>query len=178
MDENEARTALEEAGFKIMDEVTVDLSDVKEERTVVPPTNDVRLRIDKVTPSQNKDNTYRWLKIMFKIEDGIQVGEEIKYKGKPIFTNFCYYADPKAYTKEHFTKRQHLVGITQLLKAIGVDVAGVKFNDALVSEMKGKVVVGNIRQKRNKFVTKSGEQVDEPENIVTNLKAEKVGSNV
>jgi len=160
----------DETGFEVTEPVEVDLTDVREERVLLPPTDNVKLRIRKATTFHNEDNTYRGMNISFAVEEGISVGEEVKYKGAVMFERFCYYADPVAYDKDWFKKRQHLVGLSQLLKAVGKDLKTV-VNDGLLGDLAGKVVLGNVRQKPNNFTTKDGTEVSTTINTITRIRS-------
>ena len=164
------RKAMEEAGFDVTEPVEVDLTDVREERVLLPPTSNVKLRIRKVTIVANKDNTYRQLNPSFQVEEGILVGGEIKYKGTVVFERICYYADPEAYTKEWFKKRQHLVALQQLLKAVGMDMK-TTINDELLSSLESQVVLATIGQKPNNFTAKDGTEVKTTVNTVSRFRA-------
>ena len=167
MDESEVR----ENGIEIVDEVEVgDLSDVKEERTILPPTKMVKLRIRKATVLENKDKTYRQINASLALEDGIEVAGEVKYKGMVVWAKVCYFADPSVYTKDFFKKSQHLVELKKLATALGIDVKGIKVNDEFLAELEGKVVLADIRQKLNKFTTKDGTAVENIQNEVGNFK--------
>jgi len=106
---------MEEAGFDVTEPMEVDLSDVREERTLLPPASNVKLQIRKATTTMNEDKTFRSMNISFQLVDGILVGEEVKYKGMVVFERVCYYADPQVYTKDWFKKRQHLVALQSVL---------------------------------------------------------------
>ena len=94
------------------------------------------------------------------IVDGI----DGKYANKVLFPkdNTTYYADPNAYTKEYFQKKQHLVRLKMLAKATGVDLSKVDghTNEAL----EGKEIYGDIRIYQNEYT-------NELDNDVVNLRA-------
>ena len=170
------RKAMEEAGFDVTEPVEVDLTDVREERVLLPPTSNVKLRIRKVTIVANKDNTYRQLNPSFQVEEGILVGGEIKYKGAVVFERICYYADP-SYSKpggsknpEWFQKRQHLVALQQLMKALGIDMK-TTINDEFLSSLGNQVVLASIGQKPNNFTAKDGTEVKTTVNTVSRFRA-------
>ena len=99
------------------------LSDVVEQRTVVPATRGVKMKIRKAENMISKDNTYRQISMQLQIVQGI--GDEGKYRGKVVFGRVCYYADPNKYTKDFFKNKQHLVQLKYLGKATGIDMCGV-----------------------------------------------------
>ena len=89
---------VDEKGFDVVDELEIgDLSDVKEEKQLIPPTTNVKLQIRKASAGQNSEGTYRWIKLQLNLLEGIDAGG--KYKNKAVFSNVCYYADPAQYTK-------------------------------------------------------------------------------
>ena len=90
--------------FDVVEEVTVgDLTDVKEQRSVIPPTQNLKVRINKASVQVNKNKDIKSLKLDLRIVDGIEVLDkesgvsELKYVNKPIFTNLMdvvIWADP------------------------------------------------------------------------------------
>jgi len=133
-----------QAHYSGMEPVDVgDLSSVREERSVIPATKGVKVKIATAENQINPANTYRQFSLRLNLVDGI--GEEGKWKGKPLFTHVCYYADPTIYcsiekTKERhpnwedsrveksvtfFNKRGHLLQLKYLLKAIGAESSTV-----------------------------------------------------
>jgi hypothetical protein len=117
-------------GFDVVEEVVVeDLTSVKQERDLLPPTKDVKFRIKSASVKENSDKSFRQINLHLVIVDGIQIGDVVKYKGKPMFQTVCYYADPNKYTKEYFQKRQHLVQLKMLCSALGEDLSAIRIND-------------------------------------------------
>ncbi len=169
MNAEEAKKNTEEI-FEVTEPVEMDLSEVKEERTLLPPAQDVKLGIRKAVSIANEAGTYRQLNISFQLVDGIMVGEELKYKGMIVFERMCYYADTTAYTKDWFKKKQHLVAIQQLMKALGKDM---KFtvNDEFLGSLTAQVVMASIGQKPNNFTAKDGTKVSNTINTVSRFKA-------
>jgi hypothetical protein len=159
-------------GFDVVEETVIeDLTGVKQERDLLPPTKDVKFRIKSASVKVNGDNTFRQINLQLSIVDGIQVGDVVKYKNKPMFQTVCYYADPNKYTKEYFQKRQHLVQLKMLCNALGEDLAGVRINDAYLG-LAGKEVLANIKQSKKKdWTNKEGQlMVGEMQNEVVDFK--------
>jgi len=157
--------------FDVMEEVEIgDLSNVKEEKDLLPPTQDVVFVIKRAKIKANDDNTYRQIGLQLNIENGIQVGDELKWKNKPMFQDVCYYADANKYTKDFFKKRQHLVALTQLCSALGEDLKNVRLTDGFLMSLGGKRIKGTITQRMNSFTTKDGTQVNEMKNEIKNFK--------
>jgi len=115
------------------------LDDIIEQQLVIPATPNVKLLVKKAELAENKDGTYKYVKITLQLVDGID--EEGKYKNKCVFTNVCYYADPESYTKDFFTTQQHLVSLKYLIKATGLEPM---INKQFCAELEGKVIKGNI----------------------------------
>lgn len=164
---------LRENGFSVVEETVIeDLSSVKKEKDLIPPTKDVHFRIKSVSTDTFKEGAYRNIKLQLQIIDGIQVGEVNKFKNKVMFQSVTYYADPKVYTAEYFQKRQHLVQLKFLLNAIGEDLSKVKINDEFLNSLVGKEILGNIKQSKKKdWTNKNGELVvGEMQNEVVDFK--------
>lgn len=157
--------------FDVTEEFVVgDLSDVKEERDLLPPTQDVDFIIKKAHTKANPDNTYRQISLQVNIENGIQVGDELKWKNKPMFVDVCYYADDTKYTKDFFKKKQHLVLLTQLCSALGEDLKSVRLNDAFLGSLHGRRIKANIVQRMKRFTAKDGTKVENMQNEVKGFK--------
>ena len=142
-----------EEGFAVNDEVTIeDLSDVKEEKALVPPAKDVKFRISKAELGKNESGVWRWVALTLQIVDGIPVvdketgGTKMGYINKPMFQNVCYFADPSSYTGDWFTKKQHLVQLKYLAQSVGLDITGLKVNDEFLNQLRNKVISARIIQ--------------------------------
>jgi hypothetical protein len=160
-----------------VEEVVVgDISTLKQERSLIPPTKDVKFRIRSASVQANKDNSFRQIKLDLQIVDGIQVGEQLKFKNSRVFCNVTYYADPNKYTKEYFQKKQHLVQLKFLYGALGEDLLGVKINDAFLTSLNGRELLGSIKTIKSKdWVNNQGETVEgEMRNDVVNFKKSKL----
>jgi hypothetical protein len=149
-----------------------DLTNVKKIKDLVPPTKDVKLRIRSASVDSFNEGKYKNLKLQLSIVDGIQVGDKIKYKGKPMFQSVTYYADPNTYTKEFFQTKQHLVQLKMLCRALGEDLASIRINDGYLMSLSGKEILGTIKQQKKKdWTNKNGELVvGEMENQVVDFK--------
>jgi len=152
-----------EEGFNVVDEVVIeDLTDVKEEKQLIPPSREVKLLVKKAEVKASKDNNYRWVNAQLQLVDGVDA--EGKYKGKVVFGKICYYANMEMYgAKDYFKKKQHLVNLRQFAEAVGMDLAGLKINYQFIQDITGKMVVADILQ------TKGNEQYG-PDNEVKNYK--------
>ena len=151
---------LKSAGFEVVDEIEVgDLSDVKEERNLLPPVKGVKLRIRKVTNQVNPAGTYRQLNMSLALEDGFDVNGTIKYKGMVVWARITYFADPSAYNSDYFKKQQHLVELKKLALTLGIDIKSIKINDAFFESLTNKLVTGDISQKTSKYVLRANKKV-------------------
>ena len=146
------------------------LDEVREERQVIPATRGVKLIIAKAENMINKDNTYRQINLQLNLVDGLV---DTKYKNKAVFTRVCYYADPNVYTKEWFAKRQHLVQLKYLKRAIGFTSNVV--DGHLLEDLVGKQLLGDIIIRKRKILLDDGtgnkEEVEQLDNEVRNFKA-------
>jgi hypothetical protein len=158
----------EELWFNGVEPVEIgNLDDVKEQRTVIPATKGVRVKIKKADNAINKDNTYRSINLQLQITQGID--ETGKYKNKVIFGRVCYYADPNAYTKDFFKTKQHLVQLKYLARATGMDFSKItgEFIDSLVTAPEIKV---DITIRKRKMLV-DGVEEETMENEVKNYKS-------
>lgn len=122
-----------------------DLSDVQEQKLLIPATKNVKLLIKDADMRTPKDhNDYRWINLQLQLVDGID--EAGKYKGKVVFGMVAYYANPAVYTKDFFTSKQHLVNLKQLIAATGIDGS---IDGHTPEKLKGKVVLADIWQKKD-----------------------------
>lgn len=146
------------------------LDDVKEERQIIPASKGVELQVVKAEIKSNAKNTYRNINLQLKLTQGLANG---KYKGKIVFGRVCYYADPNVYTKDFFTKKQHLIQLKYLKRAIGYESNTV--DGHLIEELTGKQLLGDIRVKKSTFQVDDSrggkESVEQLDNEVVNYKS-------
>lgn len=159
-------------GDTVEETVVGDLSAVKKEVDLIPPSKNVLMRIKSASVKENADKTFRQINLQLVIVEGIQVGETLKYMGKPMFQTVCYYADPNKYTKEYFQKKQHLVQLKMLCNALGEDLKSVTINDAMLTGIVGKEVLATIKQSKKKDWTNKQSElvVGEMQNEVVDFK--------
>jgi len=98
------------------------LDDVKEQRSILPPAKDVRVRIARAEIKDKLDEVsrrpiYRQLVLGLKLTEGI----DGKFKGMFVNARVCFYADPAIYTKDFFKNKQHLVQLKYLSRSTGLD---------------------------------------------------------
>lgn len=149
-----------------------DLSQVREERQVIPATRRVRVKIIKTENRFNADNTYRWINLSLRLMRGIEVENEnetiTKFKGAVVFGRVCYYADPISYDDDFFKKKQHLVQLKYLINATGLTTTKIDghFIELLIESPE---ILVDITVRKRKAVIE-GEELEITENEVRNYK--------
>jgi len=153
----------QQEGFNVQEDVVVDdLTNVQEEKQLVPPAKKVKLLVKKAEIKASKDNAYRWINLQLQIVDGID--EAGSYKNKVVFGKICFYADMAVYgEKDFFKKKQHLIGLKQFITAIGADLAHITINDSFLTSIVNQMVLADITQTKGN--TEFG-----PDNEVKNYK--------
>lgn len=144
----------EEVPFDVVEEVVVgDLTEVKEQRSVVPPTQGVKVRIAKAGVQENKDKDIKGLKLETRIVDGIEVLDtesgvtEIKYQNKPLFTNLmdlCFSANPQTRNSNWWQTKQHLVNFKKFCIALDLPLNGLKVNDEFLQSLLGRELLVDV----------------------------------
>ena len=140
--------------FDVMDNYDVaDLTDVKQEQTLLPVTKGLKVRIAKATTQMNKAKDIYSLKLELRIVDGIANPETgmSQYVNKPLFTGIMdleYGAkDSQTRDKEgkHWWKtNQHLVEFKNFCKALDITLSGIKVNDEFIANLIGKEVLVDV----------------------------------
>lgn len=160
------------------------LTDVKEVKQVIPPTQNVKLVIADIDIfAEDKDGiarNWKFFSIKFRIEDGIEVAGERKYKGPTITQMVPYYANPKHYDykKPFFSKGQFLLPISQLCKAVALEnppqmvLGGLEDTTAsgLAELLKGKSVLGNIVQKKEESYNPDSNKYEPTGSMINEVK--------
>ena len=164
---------LEEAGFDIIKPVGIgSLEDVKEQRNLIPPTKDVKLRIKKVKQVSSQDQKWLGMNLALVLEEGIVIneGDAPKYKGMSVYQTVTYFADPEKYTKDFFKSKQHLVDLKNLMQATNLSDP-TEVNDKMFEELAGQLITGNIiqsaetRKNEEGVRVKTGVMINEVKNI-------------
>lgn len=131
-----------------------DLTNIKEDRSVMEPASNVVVRIKEVKRI-GKDPS-RWLGIQptFVVEEGIQDGDgTVRYKGFHLYGTICIYANPEAdFSPAYLDKikrRKHLVDLMYFVKAIGLDLKQVIIDEDFFSSLKGKKLLVNVLKQKN-----------------------------
>ena len=139
------------------EEAVMDLTEVKEIRQIMPVCQNLKVRINKASATQNKDKDIKSLKLELRVVDGLEVtnpttGEtSLQYINKPLFTgimDLVYSADmsvKERSTKNWWKNNQHLVGLKKFLTALEIPLSGFKVNDALFETLMGKEVLIDLK---------------------------------
>lgn len=154
-------SAEEEVGFEVTEEtVLTDFEQVQEQRTLVPVSQGVHVRIEKAVvrkslednakdaPKEGPENkaAYKYLHCQFRIVDGISVpvydddgnptGEtELKYKNKVVFPgrlDLAFWHNPEVKTSDWWRNRQYAIGFKQMCVALGFNLKELRINDAFL----------------------------------------------
>ena len=163
-----------------------DLTDVKEERVLIPPTQNAVVSVTETELLNKFDDDvprpWKMLKVKFRLEEGISVGDTVKYKGSILNSDLiCYYADKNKYdyNKPFFGKGQFLIELKKLIMACDIEspklVVGGLTDEAaqsIANNLKGKKLLLNIKQRKRQVKNEEGKYVDsdELENAVVNFK--------
>lgn len=140
--------------FEVVEEVMVgDLTDVKEQRSVVPPSQNVLVRIAKAGVQENKDKDIKGLKLEVRIVNGIEVLDtesgvtEMKYANKPLFTNLmdlCFWANAETRTSNWWKTKQYLVSFKKFCMALDLPLKDIKVNDEMLQALVGMELLVDI----------------------------------
>jgi len=162
----------EQVPFDVTEEEVVgDLTQVKEQRSLVPAASNVKMRIAKAGTQINKDKDIKSLKIEVRIVDGIEVpvldpetnqptGESrAMYINKPMFTGFMdlvYFGNPNTRTGKWWKTKQHLVQFKKFCDALGFDLKDIKVNDAFLNTIIDAEVLVDIQHEEETAETVDG----------------------
>lgn len=191
----------EKVGFDVMEEeVLTDLDAVKESRSVIPASQGVRVKIEKINVRKSLENNakdaapegpenrvaFKFLNVQFRIMDGVsvpvmddlgnQTGEtELKYKNMTLFTqkmDLVFSHNPEIKTSQWWKSKQYIFGFRQFCRALGIDTKGeIRINDEWLELLKGRELLCDIVQEEEQE-NKNGEWVGKGtfRNRVTNFK--------
>jgi len=158
----------EEVGFDVNEEIVVgDLSAVKEQRSIVPATSNVKVRIAKAAVQANKDKDIKSLKLELRIVDGITNEEGApQYVNKPLFTgmmDLVVWAElnVKGRAEKNWWKnKQYQIEYVKFLKALGYALnPAPNVNDAFLNELLGREVLVDIQHEEETAKDASGNYV-------------------
>lgn len=130
-----------------------DLSEVKADKNLLPPTKNLRVRIEKAATQANNDKDIHSLKLELRIVDGIPNNEGVmQYVNKPMFTgimDLVYGAKLDAPNKGRESSKwwknsQHLVEFKNFCKALDIPLSGIKVNDEFLSDLIGREVLVDV----------------------------------
>lgn len=162
--------------FEVLDNVEIgDLTEVKEQRFVLPAASGVKMTVDSVKFAKSKDESRVEALVQFRLIDGlpekdVESGEEtMKYAGSRVpqfpvrlwinvtqekLDEVANNPEKKEKAKKWWATRQWAVQWKYLLVACGVDPSLEEFrgedgkvkSDELIAELVGKEIRGNILQ--------------------------------
>lgn len=154
--------------FEVVDSYDVqDLTDVKQDKNLLPVTNGLKVRISKASAQANKDKDIYSLKLELRIVDGIPSPEGVmQYVNKPMFTgvmDLVYGAktDIKGRdTNKWWKNKQHLVEFKNFCKALDIPLGGIVINDDFFSNLIEKELLVNVKHEAQTMTdTQTGEKV-------------------
>jgi hypothetical protein len=155
--------------FEVTNPTTVeDLTDVREQKYLLPVTTGLKVRVNKAAVQENKTKDLKGLKLELRLVDGIEVTDqetgasEIKFVNKPIFTgimDLCFYADPATRGGDWFKTKQHLVEFKKFISALGYDLKGIVVDDTWLQNLVGReVLVDVLHEEETSVDAQSGER--------------------
>lgn len=148
---------IEDQGFQVTEEIDVpDISEIKEQRSLVPATKDVLFRIVSGAVMASNDKSIKGLNLRLAIVEGIDVlnkdtGEmERKFVGREMTTGLMtlvVWADKSIGARpasDWWKNDQHMVGFKQFCMALGIPLKGIKVNDDFIANLAGQEVRATI----------------------------------
>lgn len=154
---------------QVTEEVVIgDLTDVKEQKQIVPASSGVKVRIAKAGTMVSKNGDIKSLKLELRIVDGISVvnqetgEEEVKYKNKPMFTSIMdipFWCDTAVKTKAWWVNKQYLLNFKKLCLALDLDIKAQTVNDSFLEMLLDREVLVDIRHEENTVVSPEGKRV-------------------
>jgi len=157
----------EAVGFEVTEEIQPeDMSSVVEQKSLVPVTQRVKVRIAKAAVQVAKSTELKGLNIELRIVDGIEILDtvtgmtELKYVNKPMFTSLmdlCVWAaehkaDPAVNPKSHnwYKTKQYMVEFKKFLIALGYDIKTPPLiNDEWLASIIGQEVLVDVLQQQD-----------------------------
>ena len=143
----EEAAPMEDAPFSVTEEYQLgDLSEVKEDRVVLPVQSGVKFRVQKASQRISKDGSIKSVTVELRLVDGIPIpgSEELRYKNKPMFVDMPYWTTRT--TPRYAGKNQsYLVPLKQFFGALGYDAKSPPLlGDGFYSEILGRELLGDI----------------------------------
>lgn len=178
----------EDGGIEVTQEVEVqDLTDVKQERSILPVTKALKVRIAKAgtvsnaNPEKGKVADTKGLELELRVVDGIEQEDKesgeitMKFVNKPLFVSraleLCYWADMNAVAESGknkgkvrteipwWSKKQQYVGFKAFCEALGLPLKGLKVNDAFLAELVGKELLVDVQHEAQTAANAEGAYV-------------------
>ena len=155
----EGSTMFEEVPFSVTEEYSLgDLSEVKEDRVVLPVSSRVKLGIRQASSRTNKDGSITSLNVQVALLEGVEVPEKDmqggftgqlvrKYQGKTDFLELTYKVDTTIRNSAWWTSKNRpwLLPLRQFLMALGYPInPAPPISDDLCSALKGREILADI----------------------------------
>lgn len=163
----------EAGGIEVTPEISVvDLTEVKQERSLMPVTKGLKVKIAKAgtvnnaNPEKGKEADTRGLNLELRVVDGVEYTDPetgvstMKFVNKPLFVSkpldLCYWADMNAVAEsgknkgkvrteiEWWKKNQQYVGFKAFCEALGLPLKGLVVNDAFLQSLEGREVLVDV----------------------------------
>jgi hypothetical protein len=146
-----------------------DLTQVKDEKQLVPPAKKVKVIIKKAELAVNKTGAWKTLNLQLQIADGID--STGAYKGKVVFAKPCVEALPDGVDKngvsysdcEWYKKNKHLLDIKKFFEALSLSITGCELDDSFCQSLVGQALLVDITQTK-------GNDTFGPDNEVKNYR--------
>ena len=153
---------MDDTPFNVHEDYQVgDVSEVKEDRTVLPATSNVLVRTQKAAPRANEKSGVTSLNVQVQLVEGLELPELDagghptgnlikKYVGKTEFVEIPFKYDPAMRQEAMFTgkNRPFLVPYRQFLVALGYDPKNPPaIGDSWLSELVGKEFRADIQHR-------------------------------
>ena len=153
--------------FDVTDRYEVqDLTNIKQESTLMPVTKGLKVRISKASTQENKDKDIYSLKLELRVVDGILNNEGIaQYINKPLFTgimDLVYGAklDVKDRANNKWWKNnQHLVEFKNFCNALDIPLSGIKIDDEFIANLINKEFLVDVLHEAQTLPDADGNRV-------------------
>src|SRR3990167_1298065 len=96
---------MDEAPFSVTEEYQLgDLTEVKEDRVVLPVQSGVKFRVQKASQRTSKDGSIKSVTVQLNLVEGILMHDgQVRYQNKPMFVDMPYWADPAIRTAPRYS---------------------------------------------------------------------------
>lgn len=143
---------MDDTPFEVVEEYQLpSLTEVKEDRVVVPAADSVLMTVTNANMRTSKDGSIKSVALQLRLNEGIPVpsenGIETRYQGKIMFADLPFWADTAIRTGTRYTgkNQSYLNPLKLLLLALGYDIANPpKISDTFLNDIKGRELRANI----------------------------------